>query len=115
MPPKAKLVYLWDIQKAVQNLKDFTQNKNLADYEANIMLRAAVERQFQIIGEAFSQALKFYPELTLEISNTKQIISFRNQLIHAYANIDDSLVWGVIQDDLPLLSHEVKVLIKEND
>jgi len=44
--------YLYDIQQACELLNDFTAGKTLTDYAANAMLRAAVERQFEIIGEA---------------------------------------------------------------
>ncbi len=49
------------------------------------MLGAAVERQFEIIGEALGQALRLDSDLTRLITNTKRIVAFRNRLIHAYA------------------------------
>jgi uncharacterized protein with HEPN domain len=67
------------------------------------MLRAAVERQFEIIGEALSNLRRVAPEQAADIPNLAQIIAFRNVLIHAYANVDDRLVWGVVERDLPLL------------
>lgn len=46
--------YLYDIQTACRKLEDFTRDRSLDDYLANEMLRSAVERQFEIIGEARS-------------------------------------------------------------
>ena len=54
MPPEAR-TYLYDIQQAVKSLSAFTGGKAFADYEADGMLRAAVGRQFEIIGEALVQ------------------------------------------------------------
>ena len=48
--------YLYDIQQAVEPLTEFTGGKVFEDYEQNTMLRAAVERQFEIIGEALAHA-----------------------------------------------------------
>ena len=49
MKPEARK-YLYDIWRAVELLTEFTANKTLADYERDAMLRAAVERQFEIVG-----------------------------------------------------------------
>ncbi len=67
------------------------------------MVRAAVERQFEIIGEAFAGLRRTDPDLMAEIPDLPRIIAFRNVLIHGYATVDDQLVWGVVERDLPLL------------
>jgi uncharacterized protein with HEPN domain len=84
--------YLYDIQQACELLNDFTASKTFTDYTANAMLRAAVERQFEIIGEALNQMLKREPALALRLSDHRRIIAFRNCLIHGYADIDDEVV-----------------------
>ena len=48
--------YLYDIQQAVQRVTKFTAGKTFDDYEQDAMLRAAVERQFEIVGEALAHA-----------------------------------------------------------
>lgn len=75
------------------------------------MLRSAIERQFEIIGEALSQAFYHFPELEEEITAGRQIVAFRNRLIHAYASVDPAVVWGVIEEDLPVLRSEVEELL----
>ena len=76
------------------------------------MLRAAVERELSIIGEALTQLAKSDPELSGGISEHRRIIAFRNILIHGYADVDDRLVWGVVETKLPLLSREIEALLK---
>jgi len=49
--------YLYDIQEAVLRLTAFTAGKGFSDYERDAMLRAAVERQFEIIGGSAGAAL----------------------------------------------------------
>ena len=60
------------------------------------MLRAAVERTFEIIGEAMTQLAKVDKAVAAQISEYQRIISFRNVLIHEYADVDDKLVWDSI-------------------
>ncbi len=67
------------------------------------MLRAAVERQFEIIGEALSGLKRVDPAAAAAIPDLARIIAFRNILIHGYASVDDRLVWGVVESDLPAL------------
>jgi uncharacterized protein with HEPN domain len=77
------------------------------------MLRSAVERQFEVIGEALSQALRCDPKLGTRISNTARIIAFRNRLIHGYASISNEVVWGVLEANLPTLTREADALLCE--
>lgn len=71
------------------------------------MLRAAVERQFEIIGEALAQLLRRFPEMTTHITQHSEIIAFRNMLVHGYHLVDDSVVWSVIHNDLLVLNQEI--------
>ena len=61
------------------------------------MLRSAVERQFEIMGEAFVGLRRVDPELAAMIPDPRHIVAFRNVLIHGYATVDDRLVWAVIE------------------
>lgn len=78
------------------------------------MLRAAVERQFEIIGEAVAQLARLDRTLTARISEHSRIIAFRNILIHGYADVDNRLVWDIVQTKLPVLRREVETLLKED-
>lgn len=105
--------YLYDIQQAVKLIREFTDGKTFADYESNVMMRAAVEREFEIIGEAMNQLAKVDPTLVERISEYEQIIAFRNVLIHGYADVDENIVWDVLRNGLPMLSREVDALMEE--
>ncbi len=105
--------YLYDMQRAAGLLREFTGGKTLADYEGDAMLRSAVERQFEIIGEAMTNLAKVDEAAVGRISHYARVIAFRNILIHGYADVDDRLVWDVIETDLPTLGREVDVLLEE--
>jgi uncharacterized protein with HEPN domain len=96
-------------------LEQFTAGKNFADYQADALLRSAVERQFEIIGEAMTRLAKIDPEIAGRITDHRRIIAFRNILIHGYAEIDDRIVWGVLERNLPPLRAELDTLLAEGD
>jgi uncharacterized protein with HEPN domain len=105
--------YLFDIKQAAGLLADFTRGKAFADFQGDPLLRSAVERQFEIIGEALTRLSRLDPETASRISEHRRIIAFRNILIHGYAQIDERLVWGVLDAKLPTLAHEVSNLLGE--
>ena len=76
------------------------------------MLRAAVEREFEIIGEALGQLGKLDAELAAAISEHRAIVAFRNILVHGYAEVDDRLVWDVVETKLPTLIREIDTLLE---
>ena len=104
---------LYDVLRAATLLAEFTDGKTIADYERDIMLRSAVERQFTIIGEAMAQLARYDQDVAARISEYPRIIGFRNVLIHEYADINDILVWGMLTSDLPKLIAEVRTLLGE--
>ena len=106
--------YLYDIQRAAGLVREFTDGKTFADYEGDAMLRSAVERQFEVIGEAMAQLARIDEPLAGRISQYQRIVAFRNVLIHGYADVDDRLVWDVINNNLPTLIREVDALLGES-
>ena len=78
------------------------------------MLRAAVERQFEIVGEAMARLARIDETVAARISGYRRIIAFRNVLIHGYADMDDRLVWDVVERSLPTLVEELAALLDED-
>ncbi len=105
--------YLYDTQHALGLLQGFTAYKSFADYERDAMLRAAVERELGIIGEAMSQLAKTDELLVNRISEYQRIIGFRNVIVHQYSTVDDRLVWAVIETKIPTLRREVDYLLED--
>jgi uncharacterized protein with HEPN domain len=81
------------------------------EFCTNALVRSAVERQFEVIGEALSQLAKVDEALASRVPDHRRIIAFRNVLIHGYAALDHKLVWRVIQEDLPALLSSVEELL----
>ena len=105
--------YLFDIQQAAERLARFCKDKTFDDYRGDELLRSGVERQFEIMGEALSQLAKHDPQVAGQINDYRKIIAFRNILIHAYATVDDRIVWGVVVGDLPALKASLTKLLPD--
>ena len=105
--------YLWDMQQACAAISRFVQDTSLESYVADLMLRSAVERQFQNIGEALSQLSKLDSVLAARVPRQRQLIGFRNVLVHGYAGLNDAEVWRVLHENLPELHEAVTRLLDE--
>ena len=105
--------YLFDIRQACAFIKQFVSGKSLAQYISDPMLKAAVERKLEIIGEAVGQIAKLDPSIATRITAAKRIVGFRNLLIHNYWDVADDLVWGIVETHLPVLDAEVDELLRE--
>ena len=92
--------YLWDVQQAAEAIGEFVRGLDARAYMENKLVRAAVERQFEIIGEALNQLAKVDPDLARQVPDVAEIVAFRNILIHNYARIDHTLVWRTSQNNL---------------
>ena len=99
--------YLYDIAQAAELIAQFTAGKTFEDYLNDPMLRAAVERKFEIIGEALTQLAKRDAPAAGRIGEHRRIIAFRNVLVHGYADVDDRLVWDIVKSKLGDLRREV--------
>jgi len=95
--------HLEDVRRGAELILQFTVGKKKSEYSETPMLRSAVERQFEIIGEALVRLRGDAPEVGDRIPNHRRIIAFRNILIHGYDSVDDDVVWDVVQRDLPTL------------
>ncbi len=106
-------MYLLDIQAAARKIQAYTAGKHFSDYEAEEMLRDAVERKFEIIGIALAELAARDEALANRISDYQKIIAFRNILAHGYAHIDNATVWDIVVDNLPLLARQVDAYLEE--
>jgi uncharacterized protein with HEPN domain len=107
--------WLYDIQTAIVEIESFLEGraKNFFEYKGNLLLKRAIEREMEIIGEAMNRITKRDETISSKITDAKDIIGLRNQVIHAYDNISDESIWAIIINHLPLLKQEVSALLKE--
>jgi len=105
--------FLWDVREAAHAIQAFTADLDSNAYLSNELVQAAVERKFEVIGEALNQLTKFAPATAERIPDVPQIVAFRNQLIHGYATTNPGTVWNIAQNALPGLLRAVQALLDE--
>ena len=105
--------YLWDIQQASDAILRFVAGLDRVTYAETELVSSAVERKFEIIGEALNQLAKHHPMIARRIPDIRDIIAFRNILIHGYAVIEHDQVWRIAQTSLPTLYQAVVALLDE--
>lgn len=103
---------LHDIFSAIERIEVHLINCNsYKDYNHNITVKAAVERELGIIGEAMVNIKRVHPELSL--TGMQKMISFRNLIIHSYDSVRNDIVWIILYKHVPILKDEVKELLSE--
>ncbi|TRX35706.1 DUF86 domain-containing protein [Flavobacterium sp. ZT3R18] len=103
--------YLSDVVMAINLIREFTIDiTDFNIYDKDRKTQSVVERQLVIIGEALNKLRQVESESEIVIENDKQIIGFRNRLVHAYDSIDNSIVWAIINRHLENLKTEIKKL-----
>ena len=98
--------YLIDIVEACDAITAALRGIDVEAFRASRLIRSAVEREFILIGEAIGSLSRSAPEVVPSISNARRIVDFRNQLTHEYSNVNDALVWGIADRDVPVLRRE---------
>ncbi|MDO5510533.1 MAG: DUF86 domain-containing protein [Weeksellaceae bacterium] len=107
--------WLYDMLNAIQEIDSFfiDRPKRFLDFEQDILIKRAVERNIEIIGEAMNRVLKL--DENIEISNSRKIVDVRNRIIHGYDSVSDEIIWSIVVKYLPILQEEIEFLLKEEN
>lgn len=103
---------LLDAAAACAAIAEFTRGKTFDQYEADHLLRSAVERQFEIVGEALGKAAIAKESLAQEIPDLRKIVALRNRIIHGYDSVDDQIMWEIVETKVPALSKVLQVWLE---
>ncbi|MHB9106582.1 MAG: HepT-like ribonuclease domain-containing protein [Armatimonadota bacterium] len=103
--------YLENILDACLAIERFTAEKSLDEFVHDDLVSSAVIWKFEVIGEAMRRAIDHDLMIESSLPDARQIIRFRNRLIHGYDVIDYEIVWAVIKRDVPHLRQEIETLL----
>jgi uncharacterized protein with HEPN domain len=107
---QADASYLWDMLTAARAVADFTSGRTFEDYSKDLMLRSAVERQVEIIGEAARRVSEGFRQQHAEIPWSK-IMGQRHVLAHDYGEISHERLWQVATVHVPGLIVQIEPLL----
>lgn len=111
MSERNTLLLLQDIEAAILKILRYTHGYTFSQYEKDDKTRDAVERNFEIIGEAASRISQPVKDLSHDIE-WRIIKDFRNFIIHYYFGINHQIIWNTIESRLPELLCKIRTLLK---
>ncbi|WP_414542810.1 DUF86 domain-containing protein [Nostoc sp. CCY0012] len=101
---------LKDIQEAIEKIEKYAQ-RGKQEFFDNELIQSWILLQLQIIGEAARamtiQTHEQYPEI-----NWRDIIDFRNLLVHEYFRVDFNIIWKIVQQELPILKYQINIILQ---
>lgn len=108
-----------DVPKLLEDIRDSCEfilysasSLTLAEFSKSRTIRQAVERNFEIIGEALKRIERSDPSVIVKVGDVSRIIAFRNILVHGYDVIDNEVVWLIVQNKVPPLLEKVRFLLE---
>jgi uncharacterized protein with HEPN domain len=104
---------LLDALEACRAIQKFSAGTDYLSFLNNELLRAALERKFEILGEALNRAEQSDPELAERLPELRRIIGMRNKIIHGYDAVDEEILWDAVQFNAPILIDQISAILGE--
>ncbi|MEW6234190.1 MAG: HepT-like ribonuclease domain-containing protein [Candidatus Omnitrophota bacterium] len=108
---KEDATYLWDMLEACRKIETIISGKTWRDFECDMVIRHAVERLIEIIGEAARNISAEFKTLHPEIP-WKGIIGQRHIIAHEYAEIQYERIWKIATNRIPELLYQLTPLVR---
>ena len=105
--------FLFEVLEAAISIDSFLDGVSLENFLASDLIRSAVERKFITIGEALGRLEKMEPSAVSRLGDIRNIIGFRNRLVHGYRFVEPKRVYQISQIDLPILKAAVEILLEK--
>ncbi|HET7415058.1 MAG TPA: HepT-like ribonuclease domain-containing protein [Arthrobacter sp.] len=104
---------VWDASEAATAICDFVADKTETEFLAELLLRSAVERQLEILGEALNHLRKKDLETAARVPDLDRIVGMRNVIAHEYGDVDYEIVWAAVTKRIPELLAVLDALLQE--
>lgn len=104
---------LWDAAEASKLVQQFIGNRTEVEFTADLVIRSAIERQLEILGEALSRLRRVDAETAARIPELDKIVGMRNIIAHEYGAIDYEIVWRAATTRVPALIPVLSELVEE--
>ncbi len=107
------IILFEDLLSSVDKIELYIEGLSEKDFFSNQLIIDAVVRNIEIIGEISKQIPLGVKEKILEIP-WKALSGIRNRIVHEYFNVDVSIIWQIIEKDLPELKRNLKKQLDNN-
>jgi uncharacterized protein with HEPN domain len=104
---------LWDAAEAARHVHEFAKGKTEAEFRSDLVIRSAIERQLEILGEALNRLRRDDPDTAARVPDIDKIIGMRNIIAHEYGEVDDEIVWRAATTRIPALTPLLGELVED--
>lgn len=102
---------LQDILEAIERIEQYAiQGKEIFDRDE--LIQVWIAYHLQTIGEA-ARATSIELKLRFPSVPWEQVVGLRNVLVHEYFRVNVEIVWAVVEQDLPDLKQQIKLILQE--
>lgn len=105
--------HLWDAAEAAKLVREFAHGKTEAEFNADLVIRSAIERQLEILGEALKRLRRDDSDTAARVPGLDRIVGMRNILAHEYGSIDYEILWRATTTEIPALLPILTQLVHE--
>lgn len=112
MQPEAG-AHLWDAAEAARLVHEFARHKTMAEFRSDLIIRSAVERQLEILGEALNRLRRDDADTGSRLPGLDKIVEMRNIIADEYGDIDYEIVWRAATTSIPVLIPVLDELVDE--
>lgn len=104
---------LFDMDLAAGRIAEAIRGKSFEQYGADWLLQSAIERQFEILGEALVRIRQYEKPVFDQIPDALKIVALRNIIIHGYDAVDSVILWDLAQEKVPALINILAGMLAE--
>lgn len=112
-PRRSPREYVDDLLEFCERVQQYTRGMTFEQFCENSLVRDAVVRNVELLGEASQQLSQALPDAAARFPSIpfREMYVTRNRLIHGYTSLRLSAVWQVIQEEIPLLRKNVESIL----
>jgi uncharacterized protein with HEPN domain len=101
---------VWDMVQAIRYIQEYTAEITLDEYLQSVLIQDAVERRFEILGEA-ARRISFEFREAHPAIDWRGAVGLRNVIIHRYEEVEQEELWNFIETILPNLLEQLEALL----
>jgi uncharacterized protein with HEPN domain len=114
MKDRNEKLFLADIQECCQKIERYVSGISESDFQANEILKDALVRNIEIIGEA----AKNLSEQTRNVNPTvpwREVMRMRDKIVHHYFRLKLEIIWRTVTEDIPNLHLQINKILEKYD
>ena len=104
--------YIRDILEAMRDAQRFVESMTFEELEDDLRTQYAIQRTFEIIGEATKQVESSVRERYSDVP-WREMAGIRDILAHRYFAVNLEVVWNAIHDDFPEVQPRLQTILEE--